>query len=115
MRQGEVYWADLPEAGPHMLIVVSREELNRGNRVLAVPVTSRHFERRSRLPNCVPFRSGEHGFSADCVAQCDAVISLLKMLIVDPESGPVATLPDEVFRDVVVAMGYVMDSTCEPN
>jgi len=52
-HSGEIYWADLPDAGSHEVIVISLAELNRGNRVQAVPVTSRHFERRSKLPTCV--------------------------------------------------------------
>ena len=30
IRAGEVYMADFAEAGPHRVIVLSREELNRG-------------------------------------------------------------------------------------
>ena len=31
MGPGEIYMADFPEAGPHPVIVVSREDLNRGH------------------------------------------------------------------------------------
>lgn len=34
MEPGEVYIADFPEAGPHPVIVVSREALNRGHYAL---------------------------------------------------------------------------------
>ena len=30
IRPGEIYMADFAEAGPHPVIVLSREELNRG-------------------------------------------------------------------------------------
>jgi mRNA-degrading endonuclease toxin of MazEF toxin-antitoxin module len=112
---GDLYWADLPEAGPHLVIVVSRGELNRGNRVHAVPVTSRHFTRRSTLPTCVPYRAGEYTFAADCVAQCDAVGPIPVALLQDRDAGPVAQLPDEVMREIVLAIGYVLDASCEPN
>lgn len=36
MEPGEVYIADFLEAGPHPVIVVSREDLNRGHYVLVV-------------------------------------------------------------------------------
>lgn len=115
MTPGEVYWADLPDAGPHLIIVVSRPELNRGNRVLAVPVTSKHFERRSRLPTWVFFRAGSHGFVDDCVAQCDAVGPIPMDVIQDPDAGPVSTLPEEIVRELIGAIGYVMEADCEPS
>jgi len=115
MKPGEFYWADLPEAGPHLIIVVSREELNRGNRIQATPITSKHFERRSRLPTCVAFNAGEHELTENCVAQCDLTGPIALDLLIDADAGPVGRLPDDVFRELIVAIGYVMDSSCEPN
>jgi mRNA-degrading endonuclease toxin of MazEF toxin-antitoxin module len=37
---GEIYMADFGPAGPHPVIVVSREELNRGRYALVVVCTS---------------------------------------------------------------------------
>ena len=115
MNPGEIYEADFPDAGLHRIIIVSRAELNRGNRVQAVPVTSKYFDRRSKLPTCVPFRAGEYGFTENCVAQCDAVNLVPLSLIVNPADGPLALLPEEVFRELIVSIGYVLDSSCEPN
>jgi hypothetical protein len=39
----EIYLADFPEAGPHRVIIVSREDLNRGNYALVVVCTSTRF------------------------------------------------------------------------
>ncbi len=50
--------ADFGPAGPHPLIVVSREELNRGRYALAVVCTSARFAVRGKLSNCVPFQAG---------------------------------------------------------
>ena len=36
MKPGEIYLANIPEAGEHAIVVVSREELNRGKKVAAV-------------------------------------------------------------------------------
>jgi len=36
IRPGEIYMADFAEAGPHPVIVLSREELNRGRYALVV-------------------------------------------------------------------------------
>ena len=55
MSPGEIYMADLGEATRHPVIVVSREELNRGDRVVAVLCTSQKFAIRSTLAHCVPF------------------------------------------------------------
>jgi mRNA-degrading endonuclease toxin of MazEF toxin-antitoxin module len=54
MRPGEVYLAET-DAGIRPVVVVSREELNRGKWVVAVLVTSAQFPLRSILPHCVPF------------------------------------------------------------
>ena len=51
---GEIYMADFGPAGPHPVIVVSREELNRGRYALVVVCTSARFTVRSKLSNCVP-------------------------------------------------------------
>ncbi len=113
IRPGEVYWADFARAGPHPVIVVSRELLNRGRTVLAVFCTSARFASRSTLPNCVPFRAGQFGFSADCVAQCENVLSV-GVDQMDLVAGPVGVLADVALRDVVKAIGYVIESDCEP-
>lgn len=78
IRPGEIYIADFPQAGPHPVIVVSRENLNRGNYALVAVCTSARFAVRSKLPNCVPFRVGQFGFTSDCVAQCENILSIEK-------------------------------------
>jgi len=113
MEPGEVYTADFPEAGPHPVIVVSRENLNRGHYALVVVCTSSRFAVRSQLPNCVPFQAGQFGFTANCVAQCENILSIdrrqLKM-----EAGPIGVLDQSTLRDLVKAIGYVIESDCEP-
>ena len=61
IRPGEIYLADFEEMEPHPVVVVSREELNRGNWVAAVLVTSKRFKERLKQPHCVPFRAGISG------------------------------------------------------
>ncbi len=113
IRPGEIYVADFPGAGPHRVIVVSREELNRGSYALGVICTSARFVVRSTLPNCVPFRAGEFGFIADCVAQCENILSVEKSQL-DLAAGPVGRLDDLALRNVIKAIGYVIESDCEP-
>jgi len=73
---GGIYMADFGPEGPHPVIVISRADLNRGRYVLAVVCTSTRFAVRSTLPNCVPFPAGEFGFTKDCVAQCENILSI---------------------------------------
>jgi len=93
---------------------VSREELNRGNWVLGVVCTSSRFAVRRSLANCVPFLAGQFGFTTDCVAQCENILSVYKNQL-DLTAGPTAKLDEISMRDIVKAIGYVMDSDCEPN
>ncbi len=110
---GEIYMADFGPAGPHPAIVVSREELNRGHYVLVVVCTSARFATRSKLSNCVPFQAGEFGFTADCVAQCENLLSIDKEHL-DLRTGPMGTLDEAALQKVIEAIGYVMKSDCKP-
>jgi mRNA-degrading endonuclease toxin of MazEF toxin-antitoxin module len=76
IEPGEIYVADFDQAGPHPVIVVSREALNRGRYVLVVVCTSARFTIRRTLPNCV--------------------------------------LGESALRDAIKAIGYVIESGCEP-
>jgi len=113
IRPAEVYMADFAQAGRHPVIVVSREDLNRGNYALVVVCTSTRFSVRSTMPNCVPFRVGQFGFTADCVAQCENILSIEKSQL-DLVAGPVGVLDDVALRDVIKAIGYAIESDCEP-
>lgn len=113
IQPGEIYIADFEHAGPHPVIVVSREDLNRGRYALVVVCTSAHFQRRSKLPNCVPFRAGEFGFTVDCVAQCENVLSI-DVGQLNVTSGRSGKLDDLAMREVIKAVGYVIESDCEP-
>ena len=113
IEPGEIYTADFPDAGPHPVIIVSREELNRGHYALAVVCTSARFALRSRLPNCVPFRAGQFGFTVDCVAQCENLLSIDRKQL-DLEDGPIGVLDERTLRDLIKAIGYVIESDCEP-
>jgi len=53
---GQIYMADFGPAGPHPIIVVSREELNRGRYALAVVCTSARFASRSKLATASRFK-----------------------------------------------------------
>jgi mRNA-degrading endonuclease toxin of MazEF toxin-antitoxin module len=113
IKPGAIYLADFPQAGRHPVLVVSREDLNRGNYALVVVCTSARFAVRRTRPNCVPFQAGQFGFTMGCVAQCENLLSIEKTQL-DVGVGPIGVLDDIVLRDVIKAIGYVMDSDCEP-
>jgi mRNA-degrading endonuclease toxin of MazEF toxin-antitoxin module len=113
IEPGEIYVADFSEAGPHPVIVVSREDLNRGKYALVVVCTSARFAMRSKLPSCVPFLAGQFGFTVDCVAQCENILSIDKGQL-NLEAGPRGILDSMTLRDVIKAIGYVIESDCEP-
>ncbi len=114
MMPGEISMADFESAGRHPVIVFSREDLNRGRYVLVVVCTSARFGTRRMLPNCVPFLAGDFGFTTDCVARCENMVSIEKTDIIDPDDGPIGILDEIRLRDVIKSIGYVMESDCEP-
>ncbi len=113
MNRVELYWADLA-VGRRPIVVVSREDLNRGNYVVAVLCTTANFAVRSMLPNCVPFHAGEFGLPQDCVAQCEAITFVDKQDL-DAQAGFIGILDDVKMREVIHALGHILDSDCEPN
>jgi mRNA-degrading endonuclease toxin of MazEF toxin-antitoxin module len=110
---GEIYWADLGGAGPHKVIVVSHEALNRGSHILVIPCTSQRFDVRSKLPSCVAFQNGQFGFERECVAQGDAITQLRREWLL-LERGRVAVLDETALRDIIRAIGHVISAECEP-
>ena len=113
IEPGAIYSADFEDAGPYPVIVVSRPAFNRGRYAVVVVCTSARFQQRRLLPNCVPFLAGEYGFSTDCVAQCENILSV-ELSRLDLDSGPRGILNSAHFRDVIKAIGNVLGSDCEP-
>lgn len=87
-------------------------ELNRGRDVVVVLCTSADFANRSVLPSCVPFRAGEFGFTKDCVAQCEAILFVEKSRL---DADPIGQLDEAALREVIRAIGNVLDADCEPS
>jgi mRNA-degrading endonuclease toxin of MazEF toxin-antitoxin module len=112
IRPGEIYLAST-DAGTRPVVVVSREELNRGNWVVAVLVTSARFSLRSSLPHCVPFQAGEFGLDKDCVAQAETM-SYIAVVDLDLDQGALGALDAARMRALIKAIGHVIASDCEP-
>jgi mRNA-degrading endonuclease toxin of MazEF toxin-antitoxin module len=114
IQPGEIYMADIPPGQQHRVIVVSREELNRGKYVMAALITSQKFAVRSTLANRVPLKAGQFGLPQDSVVQGESA-GPIRIARIDVAGGPLDKLDDLTFRDVIRAIGHVIDSDCEPN
>lgn len=108
---GEVYWAFVDKRRP--VVIVSREELNRGDYVVVLPLTTAQLLLRASLPNCVTIAGGAAGIK-ECAAQAEMVSVLFRSDLVAPENGPVARLNDEKMREIIRAIGFVILADCEP-
>lgn len=111
-RPGEVYRLLGPK--PHRVVIVSREELNRGIYVVAVLVTSAGLDIRLNLPNCTAFEAGQFGFEKDCVAQAESIAQVEKSEL-DLETGAIGTLDPAALRNLIRSIGYVISADCEPS
>lgn len=112
---GEVYWPTYPQGEyEHRLIVVSSERFNRGVYVTVVPTTSKHFDRRSRMSSSVAFNKNAFGiFDKDCVAQAEQ-IATVQHVELDYERGCLGTISTAKIRELIGAIGRVIDARCEP-
>lgn len=100
MNPGELYHADLYDAGVRPVLIVSRGSLNRGGYAVAIPLTSSHFERRRQLPNCVPLQAGQFGLKTDCIVQCEAILSVEKSQL-NQDGGFIGRVDAETLRAVI--------------
>lgn len=110
---GEIYYAELLDAGRRPVLIVSRESLNRGHYAVIVAFTTSRLQQRRLLPRCVFFKAGQFGLQADCVAQCET-ISTVAVNQLDIIAGPIGTLDAATLRSVIKAIGFVIESDCEP-
>ena len=108
---GQVYWASVEGRPRRPWGVASRETLNRGAYVLAVPCTTARLDSRRSLPSCVPLAAGEGGVTKDCVIQAESCSGVLREEL---EGAALGRLSPDRWRDMVRALGYVFGATCEP-
>lgn len=99
--------------GKRPFVVVSREELNRGDYFLAVPFTSEKLALRRTLPNYVYFPAKAHGLPKGCVAQAEALTLLRKTDLALPVDR-LGRLNAKAMAKVIRAIGYVLESDCKP-
>ena len=111
ITQGEIYMADMEDVHPHPVLILSREALNRGRRVIVAFITSRKVVERSGYANCASLPAGKAGLTKDSVVQCGHLLAMDKDYL---EASPIGRVSHEIMRDVIKALGYVFDADCEP-
>lgn len=106
-RRGEIYrLKPLPPLGkPRPVLVISRDELNLGHSVVAVPFYSQQLAKRTSQKWCVFFYKGEGGLEVDCVAKTDEV-SLIDKLHLNLAAGPIGTFDTHQLSRVTAALTW---------
>jgi hypothetical protein len=61
----------------------------------------------------LPFRTGQFGLAKDSVAPCEAVLSIDRSQI-NIADGFIGQVDAAALRAVIRAIGYVIESECEP-
>lgn len=109
---GEIWYGFAGATERKRVIIVSREELNRGGYVGMVPITLKKYGLRKNLRNCVPLAAGRFGLTENSVAQAEN-LTLVEYSDLDCEAGPIARVDVVTMRAVVKAIGYVIGSDCD--
>lgn len=86
-QRGEIYRLK-PSGKNRPIVIISRDVLNAGHSVLAVPFYSQQLTKRKSQQWCAFFQAGEGGLPLDCVAKADEV-SLIDKLEIDIAGGAV--------------------------
>lgn len=81
---------------------------------MVVPLTTARLEERRVLPNCVLLTPERHGVPKRCVAQADR-ISVISMSDLVHEDGVITELDGEAMRELIRAIGFVIEAECEPS
>ncbi|MCE9545300.1 MAG: type II toxin-antitoxin system PemK/MazF family toxin [Planctomycetia bacterium] len=96
-------------------LVVSRDELNRGFYVTAVPLYSQQLEERRKHRSAVFFSAGDAGLNKDCVAKCDEIGPLDKADM-PLARGPIGKADAEKMMQIVNAIRFcIRDHTVTAN
>ncbi len=125
MKQGEIYrvlddgeepkteqriahteWGD--DATPRWYVVVSRDDLNNGESVVGIPLSTTNLEEREGYKNHAILRKELNpGLLASCAAQAE-LIRLVGKWELDPT--PMTRIVGAEFERVLSAIGYMVDA-----
>ncbi len=108
-RRAEIYRLKKDPVGKKRpVLVVSRNELNGGHYLLAIPFYSAQTAEKSRHPTAIPFAQGEFGLEKDCVAKADEVTQY-RMSDLTLAEGPLGTVDPARMAAVDKAIAYVFN------
>jgi mRNA-degrading endonuclease toxin of MazEF toxin-antitoxin module len=108
VQRGQIYTLPPDEDGKERpVVIVSRDNLNAGHSVLAIPFTSQQLDKRRQQPWCVLFRTGEGGLSKDCVARCDQ-ITLFRKGDINTAKPPLGRLTAAQMQRIVDAVRHAI-------
>ena len=119
MKQGEIHMLKVDGAGKRgrPVLVVSRDELNKGYLCTIVPFNGSDFNNKRHKPFCVPFHAGDPGISKDCVAKCDDLARIPKTDLIR-SSRPEGMISDAKLAEVKDAIAWCLNcqlaSTASP-
>lgn len=102
MLPGEVHLADVFEGGQRPIVIVSREQLNRGTSFLCVPFTSARVAERRRYANYVFVPAGTGGLREDSVA----VAHLVQPVRTESLTERWGALPDVTLQRILIAIAW---------
>ena len=102
---GDVYLTDIFEGGTRPVIVVSREQLNRGGLYLIVPVTSSRVGERRRYANYVFLPAGAGGVRDDSVA----VTHLVQPVRLEMLRDKWGQISESLMQQVLVGIAWSID------
>ena len=102
---GEIYLADIFERSTRPVIVVSREQLNRGGLFLVAPVTSSRVGERRRYANYVFLPVGAGGVRDDSVAVTHLVQPVRSEMLRD-KWGQIS---ESLMQQVLVGIAWSID------
>jgi mRNA-degrading endonuclease toxin of MazEF toxin-antitoxin module len=100
-KRGQLY--RLKDRRP--IVIVSRDRLNGGHSVLAVPFYSQQLEKRSQQAWCALFHSGEGGLDRDCVAKADQV-TLVDKCDINLAEGPIGQFDEAQMARLIRAVKW---------
>lgn len=108
MERGQLYLLKPdPEGKQRPVVIVSRDDLNRGHSVVAMPCYSQQLEKRSKLKYCVLLHAGDGNLDKDCVVKADE-ISYLEKAELDLNRGPIGRLKPDKMAQIMTALRYVV-------
>ena len=99
-----------PDDKKRPVLIVSRDTLNGGNSVLAIPFYSQQLEKRRNQPWCDFFTKEEGGLSKDCVAKTDELTTLDKTEL-DLVRGKIGKFKPPQMERVLNAVKYTLRIT----